>query len=91
MNFKQLANISKALGDETRAKIFCLLKDGSMCACKILEEFKITQPTLSYHMKLLVECGLVEVNKQGIWNFYNINSELSKEFCRFICGKSCEL
>ena len=63
----------KALGDETRVKIFHMLSDGELCACKILEEFHITQPTLSYHMKVLCDCELVNGRRDGIWMKYSIN------------------
>lgn len=91
MDFKKCACIAKVLGEETRAKIFCMLKQGRLCACKILEKFKITQPTLSYHMKMLVECGLVNVEKEGIWSYYSIDKKLAKEFCHFVCDEKCEL
>ncbi len=65
----------KALGDETRLEIIELLKGGTKCACKLLERFAITQPTLSYHMKALVDCGLVCCEKKGIWNHYTLNRE----------------
>lgn len=68
----------KALGDETRLKIFHLLSKGELCACNLLEEFQITQPTLSYHMKILSESGLVNGQKDGIWMRYSINEETLK-------------
>ena len=69
------ALVFKALGDDVRVKIFNMLKEKSLCACKILEAFKITQPTLSYHMKIMCESGLVDVVKNGIWNHYSIKKE----------------
>lgn len=78
----------KALGDETRLKIVELLKCGSMCACKLLEQFSITQPTLSYHMKALVDCGLVYSTKQGIWNHYSVNMELLNDLSSLLSGKA---
>ncbi len=82
----------KALSDETRLKIVELLKGGTMCACKILERFSITQPTLSYHMKALVDCGLVSAKKDGIWNHYTVNMDLLNELATLLKGKSdCEL
>ena len=63
----------KALSDETRVKIFDMLSDGELCACNILEEFSITQPTLSYHMKILCESGLVDGRRDGVWMKYSIN------------------
>ncbi|WP_443112458.1 ArsR/SmtB family transcription factor [Dehalobacter sp. DCM] len=63
----------KALSDETRLKIFDMLTDGELCACKILEVFNITQSTLSYHMKILCESGLVIGRRDGVWIRYSIN------------------
>lgn len=74
-NYKEYALFMKALGDETRLKIFHMLSGGELCACKILEEFHITQPTLSYHMKTLCESGLVNGRRDGIWMKYSINEK----------------
>ncbi len=67
--------IFKALADETRLKIVEMLSCGEMCACDILESFQITQPTLSYHMKILTDCGLVNSRKDGSWIRYSTNAE----------------
>lgn len=74
-NYVQYSTIFKALSDETRIKILDMLSKGELCACNILEEFHITQPTLSYHMKTLCESGLVESRKEGIWMKYSIKNE----------------
>lgn len=74
-NYKEYALFMKALSDETRVKIFDMLSRGELCACKILEEFQITQPTLSYHMKTLCESGLVNSRKDGVWMKYSINKK----------------
>lgn len=58
MNAMDVALICKALGDANRLEIVKMLSDGEKCGCKLLERFEITQPTLSHHMKILVECGL---------------------------------
>lgn len=63
----------KALSDETRLQIVEMLSCGEMCACDILEFFKFTQPTLSYHMKILTDCGLIHHKKDGSWIRYSIN------------------
>jgi len=52
-----------------------MLSCGELCACVILEEFSITQPTLSHHMKLLCESGLVNGRKDGRWTYYSLNRE----------------
>ena len=64
MNEMDIALICKALGDANRLKIVKMLSDGEKCGCKLLESFEITQPTLSHHMKILCECGLVETRKE---------------------------
>lgn len=61
------------MADVTRLEIFDLLSDGELCACKILEKFNITQPTLSYHMKILCDSGLVNGRRNGVWMEYSIN------------------
>lgn len=73
---KRYVPIFKALADETRIKIVEMLSCGEMCACDILECFQITQPTLSYHMKILTECGIVNSRKDGSWIRYSNNEEL---------------
>lgn len=79
-DYSEYASCMKALGDETRIKIFDMLSSGELCACKILEEFQITQPTLSYHMKILCGSGLVKGRKDGVWMKYSIDEESFKRF-----------
>lgn len=73
----------KAMSDETRLKIIDMLSCGEMCACDILEEFSITQSTLSYHMKILSESGLVNAVRDGAWMRYTLNKEKTKEIITF--------
>lgn len=75
-DYSKFAPIFKALGDSTRLKIIEMLSCGELCACDILESFQITQPTLSYHMKMLTDCGLVKSRKDGSWIRYSNNTEL---------------
>lgn len=65
--------VFKALADETRLNILKMLTGGELCACKILESFNITQPTLSYHMKILTDSGIVTGVRDGAWMRYNLN------------------
>jgi len=83
-NYKDYAMFMKALADETRVEIFEMLSNGELCACKILEEFHITQPTLSYHMKILCESGLVDSRKDGVWMKYTINDFNLQKLKNFI-------
>ncbi|WFA08375.1 metalloregulator ArsR/SmtB family transcription factor [Tissierella sp. Yu-01] len=75
-DFSKYILLFKALSDETRIKIVFMLSHGELCACDILEEFNITQPTLSYHMKNLTESGLVDSRKEGVWMKYSINKDV---------------
>lgn len=68
--------ICKALSDSNRLDIVRMLSDGEKCGCKILDKFDITQPTLSHHMKILVDCGLVNDRKEGKWHHYSLNKEV---------------
>lgn len=70
--YKKEIKIFKALSDENRIKILEQLKDGEKCACKLLEELKISQSTLSHHMKILCESGIVFGRKDGKWMHYSI-------------------
>lgn len=74
-NYIKLAGMMKALSDETRFKILSMLSENELCACMILKELEITQPTLSYHMKVLCDCGLVNYRQDGIWMKYTVNIE----------------
>lgn len=89
MNAMDVALICKALGDANRLEIVKMLSDGEKCGCKLLERFEITQPTLSHHMKILVECGLVNARKEGKWQHYSLNCETLTQFKEFIEGLTC--
>ncbi|MBQ2823102.1 MAG: winged helix-turn-helix transcriptional regulator [Oscillospiraceae bacterium] len=75
LNEKQTAAIFKAFCDENRIKILQLLIDGEKCACRLLEAMNITQPTLSHHMKTLLDSGIVNGRKEGKWMHYSISEE----------------
>lgn len=74
-SYAQDVTILKALADETRLQIVWMLREGELCACKILENFPISQPTLSYHMKILCESGVVRGRRDGAWMRYTLNWE----------------
>lgn len=89
MQEMDMALICRALGDSNRLKIVKMLSDGEKCGCKLLEAFKITQPTLSHHMKILCECGLVTARKEGKWTHYSISCETMTAFKAFIWELNC--
>ena len=89
MNTMDVAVICKVLGDSNRLQIVQMLSDGEKCGCKLLEAFEITQPTLSHHMKILCECGLVNDRKEGKWHHYSLNCDTMQGFKQFIEKLSC--
>ena len=80
MSYKEDVRMIKALADENRLRILECLHHGEKCACVILEELSITQSTLSHHMKLLCDCGLVDSRKDGRWMHSSISEEGKKRF-----------
>ena len=92
MDDKRTAAVFKALGDENRIRILELLKGGEKCACKLLDELSVTQPTLSHHMKILCDSGLVAGRKEGKWMYYSISeqgAETARELLRELTTVSC--
>lgn len=75
MDERKTALIFKAFCDENRIRILKMLRNGEKCACKILEELNVTQPTLSHHMKILCDSGVVVGRKEGKWMHYSISEE----------------
>ena len=69
------SNVFKALGDPKRVMIVDMLSCDELCACKILEKFKISQSTLSHHMKLLCDSGIVTGRSEGKWTYYSLDAE----------------
>ena len=84
METRDMILICKALSDTNRLEIVQMLSDGEKCGCKILDKFNITQPTLSHHMKILVDCELVNDRKEGKWNHYSLNKKVIREASSFI-------
>ncbi|MBT9168253.1 MAG: HTH-type transcriptional repressor CzrA [Syntrophomonadaceae bacterium] len=80
------AKVFKALSEPKRAMIVEMLSCGELCACMILEKFKISQSTLSHHMKLLRECRLVKARNEGKWTYYSLDEETIREAKRFFHG-----
>jgi len=72
------AKIFKAFCDETRLMALSLLQSGEKCACELLVRVKVSQSTLSHHMKILVESGVVNARKEGKWMYYSINEQSSE-------------
>lgn len=76
--YEDYANVFKAFCDVKRLRILELLQDGEKCACKLLEYLDIGQSSLSYHMKILVQSGVVESRQEGKWTYYTISKKGSE-------------
>lgn len=73
--YEDHAKVFKAFCEEKRLRILELLRGGEKCACMILEDLNICQSSLSYHMKILVESGVVESRQEGKWIHYTISEK----------------
>lgn len=73
MDEKTLTRIFKAFCDENRIRILRQLQAGEKCACDLLEELRISQPTLSHHMRILCDAGIVSARKEGKWMHYSLS------------------
>lgn len=82
--YVEKAEIFKVLSDSNRLQIIDMLSCGEMCVCKILEKFDITQPTLSHHLKVLADNGIVTSRKEANWIHYKLNDERMKEITEFL-------
>lgn len=90
MTREEVANICKAMSDANRLKIIEMLTQGEKCGCNLLEELQVTQPTLSHHMKVLSDCGLISSYKEGKWHHYMINCHKFKEYKEYIAAITCK-
>lgn len=71
--YTEIAKVFKAFCDENRLQILEMLCSGEKCACKLLDELHIGQSTLSHHMKILCDSGVVQGRKDGKWVHYSID------------------
>jgi len=69
---REFLNITKALSDESRVRILMLLREGELCVCQIIEMVGSAPSTVSKHMAILVQAGLVDFRKEGKWRYYSL-------------------
>jgi ArsR family transcriptional regulator, arsenate/arsenite/antimonite-responsive transcriptional repressor len=75
---EQVAPLLKALADPVRLRLLSLIashEGGEACICELNDAFQLSQPTISHHMKVLHEAGLVDRDKRGVWVYYKIRSQ----------------
>lgn len=73
--YEERARVFKALCDERRQRILELLQGGEKCACVLIEQMDMPQSSLSYHMKILCDSGIVTGREEGKWTHYRISPE----------------
>jgi ArsR family transcriptional regulator len=69
---RELMNITKALADESRVRMLMALRSGELCVCQITELFGLAPSTVSKHLSILYQAGLVESRKEGRWMYYRL-------------------
>lgn len=77
-----VAPVFKALGDPVRLRLLSLVAsypDGEACVCDLNAAFALSQPTISHHLKVLHEVGLLDRSKRGVWVYYRVRSEALAE------------
>lgn len=72
-DLRWLAELLKALADETRLNILTMLREGEMCVCEIMDALPLSQPAISHHLKILRQAGLVTDRRQGKWIYYDLD------------------
>ncbi len=77
--YEERAKVFKALCDARRQRILELLHGGEKCACVLMEEMGMPQSSLSYHMKILCESGIVTSREEGKWTHYQISRQGSEK------------
>src|SRR4051812_15155802 len=74
---ERIAPLLKALADPVRLRLLSLVAshaDGEACVCDLNDAFDLSQPTISHHLKLLHEAGLLDREKRGVWVYYRVNA-----------------
>lgn len=84
--YEKQAKVFKAFCDEKRLRILELLRGGEKCACVLIEQLGMGQSALSYHMKILVESGVVQSRQEGKWTHYQI-SETGSAYARALLAE----
>jgi len=81
---EELAELFKALGDPGRLRLLSFLASqpgGEACVCNLTEPLGLTQPTVSHHLKVLSDAGLLERERRGTWMYYRLRLERLEEMC----------
>ena len=82
----RMAAVAKALGDPIRLQLVDVLRKhaGKVCVCELTPLFDVSQPTVSHHLKVLREAGLVDVERRGLWAYYYVTPDAAKELSTWL-------
>jgi ArsR family transcriptional regulator, arsenate/arsenite/antimonite-responsive transcriptional repressor len=86
---EQVSPLLKALADPVRLRLLSLVAshaDGEACVCDLHEAFDLSQPTISHHLKVLHETGLLERTKRGVWVYYRVRADVLDGLAALIGG-----
>ena len=83
---ERMSAIAKALGDPVRLQLVDVLRKhaGKVCVCELVPLFDLAQPTISHHLKVLREAGLVGSERRGLWAYYYVNPDSLKELSAWL-------
>ena len=90
-----LSELCKALGDATRLRAVQLLAIAKrpLCVCELENQFQLSQPTVSHHLRILRDAGVVHATRRGTWVFYELNAkplQLLRKLQTLLCADSCD-
>jgi len=85
---ERMAAVAKALADPVRLQLVDVLREhaGKVCVCELVPLFDLSQPTVSHHLKLLRNAGIVGSERQGLWAYYYVHPEALEEFSAWLAG-----
>ena len=83
---KRMAAVAKALGDPIRLQLVDVLRrhPGQACVCELVPLFDLSQPTVSHHLKVLRDAGIIGSERRGLWSFYYVNPDSLKELSKWL-------
>lgn len=84
MEKEEVLSVLRALSCDTRLEIFEMLRGKQLCGYQILDKLKITEPTLSHHLRILTDAGLIKSERDWKWIYYSINEDNYKEFLSYM-------
>jgi len=86
---ERIAPLLKAIADPVRLRLLSLVAsraDGEACVCDLNDAFDLSQPTISHHLKVLHEVGLLDRSKRGVWVYYRIRADVLAEVAKLLGG-----